>query len=601
MSASIVDDTVSRIYSPGKWDLSDLLPDASEETLSARLAELENRVQVVEARRSALAPAMSPSLLMTILHEYESTIRTAEKLRCFGSLSFSANTQDGAVLAMQGRTEQAYADALSRIKFVTLWWQSLDEAEAEALLNPSAIDGEYRHFLKEQRRIKRYSLGEEAERIIGLKNANGIDAMARLHQMHTSSLRYSVLIDGEMRLLTQSEIYPYRFSPSAQLRQDVFQEESRVAKQAAPLLAQMLVNRVNDWHTEMVVLRGYSTPMNARTVADDFSDDVVALQMETVRANCTVFQRYLRVKTRLLGMERLRESDVLAPLSDRQVAYPYAEAIPLILEAFADFDAQVGLLAQRVFDENHIDAEMRDEKETGLFSMWSGPEDTPWILMSYSGMLEDVIDLAHELGHAVQNMLCSHHHMLTHFPLSIPVAEVSSLFAEQLIIHKMLSATRENADRVALLGSVLDRVCSYAYLAMNGFFEKAAHEAVLAGQSVEEVDRLYHASHCELYGDAVEVDDEGRHRWVRVLHYHLSPFYMYAYSFATLIALALYRRVETEGAPARRAVLEIMAAGGSERPETILREAGIDIRDPAFWQSGFDVINNMIDELEVLV
>lgn len=600
MSSQDSNSATSRQYYPSKWDLSELLPDTSEETISVRFAELERLVQRVEARRNALEPSMPAASLLSILREYEEVMRAAEVLRCYGALSFSANTKDGEALAFQSRAEQAYADAMSRIRFVTLWWQSLSDEEAETLLPAPEAHVEYRHFLKEQRRLKPYALGEEAERIIALKNANGIDAMARLHMMYMSALRFPLLVDGEERLLTDTELYPYRYSPDPSVRLAAYDTQSRVIEEAAPILAQMFANRVHDWHGENVRLRGYSSSMNVRTVADDFSDDVVDLQLETVRKNAPLFQRFLRIKARLLGMERLRSCDILAPLSDRQLLIPYSEAVPMILDAFREFDPRIGALAQRIFDLNHIDSEVREGKETGLFCYWVAPEIVPWILISYTELFNDAIGLAHELGHAVQNMLASHHTALTYCPLSNPLAEVPSLFAEQLFLHKLLASPMEQDNRKELLGWALDEICSAVYLGINALFERDAHNAVLAGQPAGEINRLYAESLRDLYEDAVGIDESAGVRWVRIMHYHFAPFYIYAYSFAALVALALYRNVQLQGDPAREAVFQCMAAGGSARPETILREAGIDIHNPDFWQGGFDVISEMIDELESL-
>jgi oligoendopeptidase F len=104
----------------------------------------------------------------------------------------------------------------------------------------------------------------------------------------------------------------------------------------------------------------------------------------------------------------------------------------------------------------------------------------------------------------------------------------------------------------------------------------------------------------EQFGDSVEVAPEFQHEWVSIPHIYYTPFYCYAYAFGQLLVLALYRRFQEEGEAFKPGYLKLLAYGGAERPEVILREAGIDIFDPAFWQGGFDVISGMIDELEQL-
>ncbi len=104
----------------------------------------------------------------------------------------------------------------------------------------------------------------------------------------------------------------------------------------------------------------------------------------------------------------------------------------------------------------------------------------------------------------------------------------------------------------------------------------------------------------EQFGDSVELGEEFQYEWVSIPHIYHTPFYCYAYSFGQLLVLALYRRFQQEGEAFKPGYLRMLAHGGSARPEQVLEEAGIDISDPAFWQGGFDVISDMIDQLEAI-
>jgi len=131
-------------------------------------------------------------------------------------------------------------------------------------------------------------------------------------------------------------------------------------------------------------------------------------------------------------------------------------------------------------------------------------------------------------------------------------------------------------------------------------FEREAHEAIRSGISVEELCELYMTYLQTQFGDSVDVSSEFRYEWLSIPHIYQTPFYCYAYSFGQLLVLALYRRYQEEGDSFKSGYLKLLSYGGSERPETILREMGIDITDRAFWQGGFNLVREQIDELEAI-
>jgi oligoendopeptidase F len=225
---------------------------------------------------------------------------------------------------------------------------------------------------------------------------------------------------------------------------------------------------------------------------------------------------------------------------------------------------------------------------------------TPWVLMNYTGKVRDVATLAHELGHAIHSMLAEKHSALTQ-PPSLPLAETASVFSEILLTERLLATEPDPAVRRELLAASVDDM--YATVMRQAFFvifEQEAHRAILDGASPERIDEIYMKILTDQFGDSVEIGEEFKHEWVSIPHIYATPFYCYAYSFGQLLVLALYRRYQQEGDAFKPGYLKLLAYGGAEHPEQILHEAGVDIADPAFWQGGFDVIKEMIDQLESL-
>ena len=587
-------------YQLSGWDLSELLPDICEETIAGRLADAEAKVQELEARRSRLNAEMEPGELLDMMRLSEQLVEELYVLGAYGSLWFSADTQSSAALTYRNRMQQALTALQNRILFFDLWWKSLDDDEAAALLPSAEQTPDFRFYLQDLRRTKPFTLDEKSEQIINVKDANGIDAVITLYSMLTSRLEFMVEVDGETKTLTRDGLMSYAYSPRAELRAAAYQELYRVYEKDASVLAQMYANRVRDWYAEQVELRGYASPIAARNIANDIPDAAVDTLLAVCRENAPLFQRYFKLKAGWLGMEKLRRYDIYAPLAASDRTIEYNDAVRLVLDTFAKFDERVAEQASRVFAKNHIDSEIRKGKRGGAFCATVLPSQTPWVLTNYTGKVRDVSTLAHELGHAIHSMMADHHSVFTQHA-TLPLAETASVFAEQLLTDRLLAEERDPLVRREILAASVDDM--YATVMRQAFFvlfERDAHAGILANKSSDELYELYQANLAEQFGDSVELPPEFRYEWVSIPHIYNTPFYCYAYSFGQLLVLSLYRRYQQEGEAFKPGYLRLLAHGGSARPEAVLQEAGIDIADPAFWQGGFDVIRDMIDQLEAI-
>ncbi len=588
-------------YTLSGWDLSELLAEASEAEIAARLAEIEEEVGAFEGLRAHLqSDALTGDDVLAAVRRYESIIRKGWTLGYYGMLWFSADTQSTEAITFQNRMQQVMTGIQNRMLFFDLWWKGLDDEAAARLLPDPVAEPDYAFYLEDLRRTKPFTLDEKSEQLINLKDSDGMSGLMTVYTMLTSRLEFKLTVDGEEKTLTRDGLMGYVYSPDPDLRAAAYQELYRVYSGEAKILAQIYNNRVRDWYNEQVQLRGYASPLAVRNIANDVPDAAVEALLEVAQRNAPVFHRYFRLKAKWLGMEKLRRYDIYAPLaaSDRKIEYGKAAA--LVLDTFRRFDPTVAAQVQRVFDQNHIDSEARKGKRGGAFCATVRPDVTPYVLLNYTGKVRDVATLAHELGHALHSMLAEHHSMLTQHS-SLPLAETASVFAEILLTERLINEEQDALVRRELLASSVDDM--YATVMRQAFFvrfERVAHQAILDNTSPDLLNELYMENLRIQFGDSVEIAPEFQHEWVSIPHIYHTPFYCYAYSFGQLLVLALYRRYQQEGDAFKPGYLKLLAYGGSAHPEQILREAGVDITDPAFWQGGFDVIGEMIDELETM-
>ena len=584
-------------YAVKKWDLGELFPGFDSPELQGAFDNVEEQVASFEGVRGKLTPDIDTKTFLDVVRASEETARVLNRVYAFAGLSFAADTQDQNAQSLLGRVQQFVAEIQNRTLFFNLWWKDLDDGNAQRLMDAA---GDYRYYLEEIRHFKPHTLSEAEEKIINLKDVTGSSALINLYDAITNRYVFKLDVNGEVKELTRAQLQPYIQGSDADLRAKAYQELYRVYGEDGPVLSQMYQTRARDWHNENIALRKFSSPMSVRNLANDVPDEAVNVLMDVTKKNSRIFQRYFRMKAKHVGIEKLRRYDIYAPVAKSDKAFEFADAARMVLESFGAFEPRVGELAQRVFDQDHLDSEVRKGKQGGAFCASINPENTPYVLMNYTGRARDVATLAHELGHAIHAMLASHHSTFT-FHSSLPLAETASTFGEMMLTEKLLAEETDEAVRRDILFKQMDdafaTILRQIYFAM---FEREAHEMTQKNASTDELCAAYLENLKEQFGDSVDISDEFKWEWVSIPHIYHTPFYVYAYAFGQLLVFSLYQQFKAEGESFKPKYLKILSAGGSEAPEKILSDAGIDIRSPQFWQGGFDVLSRMVDELEKL-
>lgn len=584
-------------YKISKWSLAPLFPAYESAELQSAFDMIEEQVTSFEGVRGKLNPDISAEQFMQVIQASEQTARVANKLYAFAGLSFTADTQDQAAQSLFSRAQQFLAEIENRTLFFSLWWKELDEENAKRLMSES---GDYRYFLEAMRLFKPHTLSEAEEKVVNLKNVTGVNALTTLYDSITNRYVFKLNIKGKTQELTRGQLMRYVQGSDPKLRAAAYQELYRVYGEAGPILGQIYQTIARDWHNENISLRKFSDPLSVRNLANDIPNEAVNALLETARKNARIFQRYFKIKAKALGVKKLRRYDVYAPVAGSDKKYDYGKAAEMVLESFGAFDPKLSELARRVFDDNRLDSEVRKGKRDGAFCWSVLPEMTPYVMLNYQGNARDVATMAHELGHAIHSMLASHHSTFT-FHSSLPLAETASTFGEMMFTDKLLAEETDEAVRRDILFKQMDD--AYATIMRQSYFalfEKQAHDMVQKNASVDELCAAYMENLKEQFGDALELSDEFKWEWASIPHIYQTPFYVYAYAFGQLLVFSLYQQYKLEGETFKPRYLKILSSGGSEAPAKILEEAGINIRDPKFWQGGFDVLEKLVTELEKL-
>jgi len=584
-------------YQQTRWSLQDLFPGPQSPELEAGIEKITNLVENLEKRRADLVDDISFENFLSVVKDMETIVALGQKVATFAGLYFSEDTQNEIAQSLMARVDQFVSEMTNRTLFFELWWKALPKEKAQKLMDAS---GDYQYWLEAIRLFIPHTLTEAEEKIINTKNVTGVSALQMIYSSITNRYVYKLKVGDEEKELTRGELMMYVRTADADIRAKAYQELYRIYGNDGPILGQIYQTIVRDWRNEQVSMRKHSDPIAARNLINDIPDSVVNTLLDVCKKNAPVFQRFFKLKAKWLGVERLRRYDIYAPVVESDKRYSFNEAATIVLDAYTRFDPKIATLAQRIFDENHLDSEVRKGKRGGAFSWAAGPDLPPWVMLNFQGKSDDVSTMAHELGHAVHAMLAAHHSIFT-FHSNLPLAETASTFGEMVLVDYLLQhETDETVRRDILFSQVDDAYATIMRQAFFALFEREAHEKIHNGASVGELADAYMLNLKEQFGDSVDVADEFRWEWVSIPHIFDVPFYVYAYTFGQLLVLSLYQQYKSEGESFIPRYTRILSTGGSKAPVKVLEEAGINVADPAFWQGGFNVLIGLIEQLETI-
>jgi oligoendopeptidase F len=581
-----------------RWNLEDLYAGPDDPRIEADLAEARRRAEAFarQYRGKVTTGGLDGAGLALAIAEYEQLSELEGRPSFYANLLFAADTQSRKAQQLVHRTREAAAETSNIVVFFSLDLVALDDHQATGLLAAPEM-AVYRHYLETLRRFKPHTLSEKEEQVINQKNLTGRSAFEQLYEELTGSLRFRVNVGGEEKELTDGEVLALLRQPNRELRERAFTTFLETHARHALVITPVFNNMFLD-HKIECEMRSYDDVVLPTHLANEIAPQTVEAMMRAVERHYPLAQEYFRLKARLLGLDRLKNTDLYAPITAEAEQLTFAQARSLILTAFGRFSEQFAALAADFFQEHWIDAEVRAGKRGGAFCAAFTPNHHPYILSSYNGTSRDVSTVAHELGHGIHYAL-SRKQRLVNYDAPLVLAETASVFAEIVLTRHLLAETKRPEARRALLCDLLEEMYGTVFrqTALTRF-EMAGHQQRRSGQlSADDISTLWLQEQQKLFGDSVEMIPAYRWGWTYISHFIHSRFYCYSYSFGELLTLALFQRYLDEGEAFVPGYMRLLESGGSQRPERALAQIGIDINQPEFWDRGFRVIEGFLADL----
>lgn len=588
---------------PTNWDLTKLCAGDEDPAMAGIAAAWEKATAEFVAKWQPRTDYLEqPEVLVEALAEYCDWLAKyggeAGPVYYFG-LRAALEKTNAELKAKENWWEDLSRKIMNTIQFFELRLAKIPTDKQAVFLEFPQLS-EYKHFLQRSFENAKYLLSEDEEKIMLLKSPSAKSAWVSMISSLLSKQEREVLMpDGTMQKKPYSDISSLLADPHKPTRDSAAEQMHAIYAEFLPfaeheLNAILADKKVNDQ------LRGYEYAYNARLLADDIDGEVVESLSNAVADNFALANEYYDFKAKLLGADTMgyHERNVAIGATDEK--YPYPEAAKLVHEVMQDLDPEFNDIFAMFANEGHIDVNPRAGKSSGAFCAYALITQPVYILLNHTDKLNDVLTLAHEVGHGINDELMRKHQNPLNFGSPLSTAEVASTFFEDFVLEKLRTeATPEQRFAINMqklnddISTVFRQIACYR-------FEQELHATFREKRylSMVEIGELFKKHMSAYMGPAVNQDPGAENWWVGWSHIR-NYFYNYSYANGLLTSKALQRRVRAD----RDFVTEVkkfLSAGSSDSPKNIFRSIGVDITDKNFWQEGIQEIKDLLAETKAL-
>lgn len=580
------------------WDLSDLYQGIDDPQVKIDLEKTARLSADLVSEYQGKLSSQTPEGFLKALKDYEQIDIIAGRLMEYAFLQMCTRTNNQEAMAFYQNTNEAVIEAVKPSIFFTLEINQLSNEKLQEYLQDPQV-AHYQPWLEMVRIFKPHELSQEMEELLADKSMTSSAAWTRLYEETSANLIYTV--DGKK--YNQAEIYILLQDKDPEIRAKAGREINRKAKENSSLFGLILNTLIKD-KAITDQKRGYPKPVSERNLSSRVDDSVVKALGEAIRRHYPdLSHRFYALKAHWLGQEKIQYWDRNAPLpfcKDQKVEWD--QAVKTVLEAYDSFSPRFKEIGAQFFDHPWIDVPPRPGKQSGAFCAGTGGMPHPYLLLNFQGKENDVMTLAHELGHGCHHILCYPQGDLNdQTPKTL--AEVASVFAEMVTFQKVLNTIEDDKAKLCLIADKVASMLSTVHRQMAfHFVETRLHDERKKGElSVEQISKIWVEELQGYLGPNIIVDEDSAYTWTGLSHIYEQPFYVYAYAFADCLVNSLYQVYRDNTVPNfADKYLHMLSETGIKGYEELLKPFGLDAHDPKFWDQGMRLIGEYIDELERL-
>lgn len=593
--------TRDQIDSKYKWNIEAMIPD--ESVISG---ELETIKKEAEAYGEDFAGRLTESAdtLLAAFQKRDDIWRRLEKIYVYARMRRDENNAETKYQAMADQCNSVIAAVSASMAFFTPELLSASEETILAYIDAAPGLEIYRFAICDTMRQKAHILTQAEENILAQMSeitgaTNDIFTM-----LNNADIKFGTIIDedGDETEVTHGNFIKFMESHDRDVRKNAYNAVYDAYKELINTIASAY-----NYNTKTDVvsarIRKYESARAAALSGDNIPAEVYDNLVAEVHKNLPAMHRYVELRKKLLGVDKLYMYDMYVPLIKLpETSVSFEEGLDIMRDALQPLGEEYLTKMNKGIEEGWIDVYENKGKTSGAYSF--GCYDSyPYILLNYTDTLKDVFTIIHEMGHSMHSRYTRDEQPYIYGSHSIFTAEVASTVNESLLMQHLLRTEDEKEMRKYLLNMHLEEFRTTLFRqTMFAEFEDITHKAIESGETLtaEWMCQQYEDLNAQYYGSAVEKDDVIRYEWARIPHFY-NAFYVYKYATGYSAATAISKKILAEGKPAAQDYIRFLKTGESDHPIELLKIAGVDMSSPLPVQQAMETFNQLLDEFESLL
>ncbi|HHY23546.1 MAG TPA: oligoendopeptidase F [Clostridiaceae bacterium] len=583
-----------------KWRLENIYPDNNEwERDYNKIKELLSEIKKLNGTLEK-----SADNLLDCLKLRDRLLSIGEKLFVYARMKRDEDNTNPVYQALTDRAMALVTNLNAEISFIEPEIISMDESVLKEYIDRKSELQIYRHFFDDILRQKKHTLSQREEELLALTSEIAQAPADIFLMLNNADIKFPFIKDenGEMVELTKGRYIKFLESTDRRVRKDAYGALYSVYKKFQNTFAASLSNSIKK-DLFFAKVRKYNSDLEASLSYDNISTDVYDNLIRTVDDNLHLLHRYVDIRKKAMGLEKLYMYDLYVPVVKEPVSYvDYQKACSIVEKGLHSLGPEYSNYLKQAFSSGWIDVYENEGKTGGAYS-WGSYLTHPYVLLNFQNSIKDVFTIAHELGHALHTFYTNKTQPYVYSEYRIFVAEVASIVNEFLVMDYLLKNSKNKEEKAYLLNNHLEDFRGTLFRqTMFAEFEKIIHDSMSRGEALtcDALSDIYSGLNKKYYGDIVIVDDEISMEWARIPHFYTS-FYVYKYATGFSAAASLSKQIIEEGEPAVKRYIKFLSSGGADYPINLLKNAGVDLTTPAPIEDALKKFESILEEFEAML
>ncbi len=594
------------VTSPQRWDLSNVYPGLESPALAKDIDWVKETTDSLhKLYQEELSKIDGKSSLKTIneaisimVDKMNALMTKATTIYAFTRSYITTDSFNQDAARMGSEFDQVLVGIQKINVLMEAWLGQFKELLPDVLaLGNSA--GEHAFPIKEIAEQSQYLMSEKEEILSSELSLSGSRAWGKLQGTVTSQKTVDFELNGEVRTLPMPALINLHSHPDESVRKRAYEVEMGAWETVKEPLASCM-NGIKGWVNTLNEHRGRVDALHQPIDQARIDRETLRVMMQAMEGSFPTFRRYFKAKAARFGGESLPWWNLFAPTGAMEKEYSFEEAKDFILKHFGTFSDELKAFAKKAFENRWIDAEQRAGKRGGAFCTAVPGVRESRILCNFDGSLDQVMTIAHELGHGYHNF---NMYQADKTPLQrqtpMTMAETASIMCETIVRNAMMDTIEDPQEELALLETSLIGDSQVIVDIFSRFlFEKVVFERRKKSElSADELCEIMEEAQTATYGEGLDPDFRHKFMWTWKPHYYSAglSFYNFPYAFGMLFGVGLYAIYQQRGEGFIPDYKKLLSSTGEAPAAELAARFGIDIRSQKFWEDSLAVIGKRID------